>query len=161
MNKPVTSQGYAYLALLLAIVIIGIALAGAGALWSKARQREREQELLKVGAKFREAIGQYYNNTPGAVKQYPPTLDALLRDNRFPVPKRYLRQIYLDPMTGTTNWGTIESNGGIMGVHSLSGATAFKTGNFRPQDKEFEGRTLYVDWIFAYVPSVNGQAGGR
>lgn len=159
MNKLATSRGYAYLALLLAIVIMGIALAGAGALWSKARQREREQELLKVGAKFREAIGQYYNNTPGVVKEYPPTLEALLRDDRFPVPKRYLRQIYPDPMTGLPNWGTLESTG-IMGVYSLAITKPFKIDNFREQDKSFKGKP-YTDWIFAYVPSVNAQASER
>lgn len=157
MNKLATSRGYAYLALLLAIVIMGIALAGAGVLWSKARQREREQELLKVGAKFREAIGQYYNNTPGVVKKYPSTLEALLRDDRFPVPKRYLRQIYPDPMTGLPNWGMLESNGGIAGVHSLSGAHVFKTGNFRPQDASFENRTEYIDWVFVYAPPIAPQ----
>ena len=155
MVKPYKNQsmGFTYLGLLLAIVIVGIALAGAGTLWSAERKRERERELLHIGHKFREAIGQYYNRTPGAVKQYPPTLEALLRDDRFPTPRRYLRQIYVDPFTGTQNWGTVEApSGGIMGDHSLSADTALKTANFRSKDRNFEGKALLGDWIFVYLP---------
>lgn len=147
------SAGFTYLGLLLAIVLIGVALAGAATLWSAERKRERERELLHIGHKFCEAIGQYYNRTPGAVKQYPPTLEALLRDERFPVPRRYLRQIYVDPFTGTQNWGTVEApSGGIMGVHSLTAEPAFKTANFRGKDQHFEGKALLGDWIFVYLP---------
>lgn len=155
MVKPYKNQsmGFTYLGLLLAIVTVGIALAGAGTLWSAERKRERERELLHIGHKFREAIGQYYNRTPGAVKQYPPTLEALLRDDRFPTPRRYLRQIYVDPFTGTQNWGTVAApSGGIMGVHSLSADTALKTANFRSKDRNFEGKALLGDWIFVYLP---------
>lgn len=148
------SAGFTYLGLLLAIVLIGVALAGAATLWSAERKRERERELLHIGHKFREAIGQYYNRTPGAVKQYPPTLEALLRDDRFPTPQRYLRQIYVDPFTGTKNWGIVEAtSGGIMGVHSLSAETALKTANFRPTDKSFEGKLLHGEWMFVYLPA--------
>lgn len=149
-------RGFTYLGLLLAVVLIGLALASAGTLWSAARKREREQELLHIGHKFREAIGRYYESTPGIVKQYPPTLEALLRDERFPVPRRYLRQIYTDPVSGMANWGILEApSGGIMGVYSLGSGTPSKTANFSPADKAFEGRQFYEEWIFAYLPTAN------
>jgi len=139
------------LGLLVLIMIIGFFLGEAGALWSDARQRDREAELLKVGDRIRIAIGRYYNNTPGPVKQFPRTLEALLRDDRFPVPQRYLRTLYIDPVTRREGWGILEApSGGIMGVYSLSGDKPFKTRQFRPIYKEFEDRKMYGDWIFAY-----------
>ena len=137
--------------LLVLIIIIGFFLGVAGAMWSDARQRDREAELLKVGDRIRIAIGRYYNNTPGPVKQFPRTLEALLRDDRFPVPQRYLRTLYIDPTTRREGWGILEApSGGIMGVYSLSGDKPFKTRQFRPIYKEFEDRKMYGDWIFAY-----------
>lgn len=145
--------GYTLLAVLVLIMIIGLGLAEAGAMWSDARRLEREQELLKVGDKLRIAIGQYYNHTPGTVKQYPPTLEALLRDNRFLVPQRYIRQIYIDPITRREGWGILEApSGGVMGVYSLSGDKPFKVKQFRPVYKEFENKKMYAEWIFAYLP---------
>lgn len=147
--------GYALLAMLILIMIIGLALGEAGATWSDARQRDREAELLKIGDKFRIAIGKYYNNTPGPVKQYPPTLEALLRDDRFPIPQRYLRSFYVDPITGRPGWGLLMApSGGVMGVYSLSGKQPFKVSGFRPIYKDFEKKKMHGDWVFAYLPQV-------
>ena len=146
------SAGYVYLALLFSAVLMGSAMSGAAALWSAEQKRERERELLHIGHKFREAIGRYYNRSPG-IKQYPPTLEALLNDTRFIVSQRYLREIYVDPFTNERNWGVIEApTGGIMGVHSLSAEFARKTANFDERDKEFETKKLHGEWIFVYVP---------
>jgi len=149
-----SQRGYTLLGVLILIVIVGFSLAEAGAMWSDARKRDREQELLKIGTKFRVAIGQYYNGTPGDVKQYPPTLQDLLRDDRYPIPKRYLRAIYIDPLTGRQNWGMLMSpENTIMGVYSLSGGKPFKTKQFRPNNKEFEDKKTYSDWMFVYLPT--------
>ena len=145
--------GYTYLALLLAIVLLGAGFTGTAALWSVENQRMRERELLHIGHKFREALGRYYHGTPGGVKQFPPTLEALLRDDRYPVPRRYLREIYADPFTGMRNWGIVEApSGGIMGVYSLSTSKAFKQANFRPVDEYFAKKTHVHEWIFVYIP---------
>lgn len=150
-----SSAGFAYLGLLMVIVMMGAALAGAGTLWSAAQRREREQELLHIGHKFREAIGRYYENTPGVVKQYPPTLEALLRDERFPKPRRYLRRIDVDPISGMSNWGILEApSGGVMGVYSLGVGTPAKQYGFSQDDQAFEGKKYYEEWIFAYIPNV-------
>jgi len=146
--------GYTFIGLLLVIMLAGLALAEAANTWSNLRQREREQELLKVGDKIRAAIGEYYNQSPGQVKQYPPTLEDLVRDKRYPAPKRYLRKIPVDPMTGMANWGTMEGQGGgIMGVMSLSAKQPFKQKNFPPIYKSFENKKFYADWVFAYTPA--------
>lgn len=138
---------------LLIIILAGFSLAEAGNAWSNIRKREREQELLKVGDKIREAIGNYYNHSPGMVKQFPPTLEALLKDDRFPTPQRYLRKLYIDPTTGRTGWGILEApSGGVMGVYSLSPDRPFKTKGFPQMYESFENRKYYMEWIFAYLP---------
>jgi type II secretory pathway pseudopilin PulG len=146
-------SGYILLGLLILMMIAGYALAAAGAKFSEARNREREQELLKVGDTFRKAIGSYYNQSPSVVKQYPPNLEALLRDDRFPEPRRYLRKLYLDPVTQREGWGILEApSGGVMGVYSLSAAKPYKTKNFRLTYQYFENKKYYGEWYFAYIP---------
>lgn len=146
-------SGFTYLAVLFFVAIMGVALAATGMLWSTARQRDKEQELLFVGNEFRKAVASYYERTPGAVKRYPASLDDLLKDNRHLATQRYLRKVYNDPMTGRAEWGTVRApDGGIMGVHSLSERSPLKTGNFRPADRAFVGKSSYAEWKFVYVP---------
>lgn len=146
-------RGVAYLALLIAIAVIGAGLAAAGVVWSEASQREKERELLFVGEQFRRAIQQYYES--GVLeKKYPPTLDALLHDPRFPGVRRYLRRIYRDPMSGTSQWGVLRApDGGIMGVYSLrDDVVARRRTNFSRQLAGLEGKTRTSEWVFSYVP---------
>jgi len=151
LSRP--QSGYILVGLLILIMVAGYALAAAGTKFSEARKREREQELLKVGDTIRKAIGNYYNQTPDVVKQYPPNLEALLKDERFPQPKRYLRKLYLDPVTQREGWGILEApSGGVMGIYSLSAAKPYKTKNFRLMYRHFENKKYYGEWYFAYVP---------
>lgn len=149
-------SGFTYLALLLAVTLIGIGLVAGSEVWSQSRQREREQELLHVGEQFRQAIGYYYERTPGAVKRYPEKLEDLLEDKRYLVKQRYLRRIFVDPVTGKADWGIVAApGGGIMGVYSKSTAQPLKTANFRQQQAEFEGARRYAQWRFIYQPLQN------
>jgi type II secretory pathway pseudopilin PulG len=152
--KRSRSKGFTYLALLIAVAITAGALAAAGGVYSHAAQREKERELLFVGEQFRQAIALYYWRTPGGAHQYPKDLEALLEDKRWPVTQRYLRRIYRDPVTGTTDWGVIEAPGGagIMGVHSKSGQVPIKTGNFPLRYEAFEEARNYTDWKFVFTP---------
>jgi type II secretory pathway pseudopilin PulG len=148
-----TQSGVTYLALLLAIALLGTMLALAGTVWQNVQQREKERELLFVGDQFRQAIGNYYESTPGTAKQYPKKLEELLQDNRFPNTRRYLRQLYRDPMTGSKEWGLVTGPGNvIIGVHSLSNTAPLKTGNFAKRDEGLAGKSSYSDWQFVYVP---------
>ncbi|MFH1870213.1 MAG: type II secretion system protein [Pseudomonadota bacterium] len=146
-------RGIAYIALLIAIAVIGVGLAAAGTVWSEASQREKERELLFVGEQFRRAIQQYYES--GVIeKKYPPNLDALLYDPRFPGIRRYLRRIYRDPMSGTAEWGLQRApDGGIMGVFSLrDDIVAHRRVNFPRHLAGFEGKTRTSEWVFSYAP---------
>jgi type II secretory pathway pseudopilin PulG len=97
---PARMRGFGYIGLLILVAMMSVALAGAGEVWHTAQQREKEQELLFAGGQFRRAIAQYYANTPGKARHYPLQLEELLKDPRYPGVRRYLRKIYLDPMTG-------------------------------------------------------------
>jgi hypothetical protein len=140
--------------MLIAVAVSGALLAAGSVVWSQQAQRDRERELLLIGKEFRQAIGLYYERTPGAVKRYPERLEDLLRDDRYLSMQRYLRRIYRDPITGKTEWGMVRApTGGIMGIYSLSNAKPIKTTGFGEAEGQFDGMTLYRDWQFIYVPS--------
>lgn len=144
--------GFSYLVLLFLVAIMGVSLAASGVVWSVAQQREREKELLFIGTQFREAIAAYYDGSPG-MKRYPVQLTDLLRDPRSPAMKRYLRRLYLDPMTGKADWGVVRTiDGGILGVHSMSIDKPIRTYFEDEAEKDFSGKTRYSDWVFAYRP---------
>lgn len=146
-------DGFTYLAALFLVALMGAMLAATGMLWSKAQQRDKERELLLIGGQFREAIGQYYEHSPGALKKYPDKLESLLQDERQLATRRYLRKLFVDPMTRTNKWGLVPApGGGIMGVYSLSKDEPIKNGNFKEVNRNFAGKTKYSEWQFIYLP---------
>lgn len=152
-QRSARQQGFTYLGLLFVIALMGVALALTGVVWHAAQKREKERQLLFVGNQYRKAIEAYYNRSPGSVKQYPKELSELLKDPRHPVPQRYLRRIYPDPVTGKAEWGLVKTRDGrIMGVFSLSEGEPVKQGNFREADKGLEGKMHYAEWRFTYNP---------
>lgn len=145
-------RGFAYLWMLLAVMLMGVGLVVQAEVVSTADRRERERMLLFVGAEFRNAIGSYYQNTPGREKQYPPTLEALLADERSGTMRRHLRRIYPDPLTGKPEWGLVKVGERIVGVHSLSTRRPIRMANFEPDDAGFANAESYTAWTFTYVP---------
>jgi len=172
------SAGFTYLGVLLAVAFLGVFLGLVGEVWRTAQQREAERDLRFVGDEFRRAIGHYYEATPGAVKRYPRTLKDLLRDDRFPGVRRYLRRIYRDPITLRQEWGLVAADdGGISGVFSLSGEEPIgrmvpvAPGTAEPPEESAVTPAIpgsaaessatreatkdrYADWRFVYVPPV-------
>lgn len=146
-------RGSVYLTMLFAVAFLGVTLAGASSLWTTQRQREKEAELLVIGGEFARAIESYYLSSPGLVKTYPRRLDDLLLDGRFLFVKHHLRQIYVDPMSGTRDWHLVMgSGGGIQGVSSTSERMPIKTDNFEDPFAGFAGKKKYSDWVFSFVP---------
>ena len=147
-------RGFTYIGLLIAVAIMGITLATIGTFWHTTRQRAQEQQLLFVGNQYAQAIFAYYQNTPGADKQFPQKLEDLLLDKRQPYTTRYLRKLFADPITGSKQWGLIKgADGGIIGVHSLSAATPLKKDNFGRGYEKFAGKKRYADWQFTFSGS--------
>ena len=132
--------GFTYIGLLIGVVIFGIASVGAARLLASTERAEREAELLFVGHQFRDAIGSYVQAQPRPA-QYPMTLEDLLLDKRFPAPRRHLRRVFVDPVTGKSEWGLVRApEGGIMGVYSLSEREPLKRANFEPEDADFAAK---------------------
>ena len=150
-----SARGFTYLGLLALLVLIGLLLGAAGEVASKTAQREREAQLLWVGHEYRTAIGRYWARR----RAYPQTLEELLgapplgAASSAPIPVRYLRQLYPDPMTNAADWVLVPApGGGIMGVSSRSKRAPLKTGSFDPDDQAFALATSYGDWQFLFVP---------
>ncbi|WP_427308964.1 type II secretion system protein [Cupriavidus sp. H39] len=145
------NAGSTYLGLLILVAIIGVATAAALTLGVIAQRRMAEDELLFVGEQFRSAFESYYRATPAGHPRYPMTLQDLVRDPRYPNPRRHLRQIYVDPLTSQDDWILVAApGGGILGVHSASMRSPIKIANFPTIFQAFEGKASYADWIFFY-----------
>lgn len=150
------NRGFAYLSLLITIAIIGVAAAATLQLGSILQRRAAEEELLAIGSEFRRALISYSSATPAGQPSVPPTLQALLKDPRYPNIRRHLRKLYFDPLTGSQQWGTVMSidGKGIVGIYSLSTAKPIKIGNFEMQFLSFTDKTSYADWVFRAVMPV-------
>jgi type II secretory pathway pseudopilin PulG len=146
-------SGFTYvIAMFLVAGLSIVALRGLQITLTKER-REKEAQLLDVGATYRNAIRNYYENSVGTEKRYPPTLEALLRDNRTSTTRRHLRKLYRDPMTGAQEWGLVRSDdGGIVGVYSLSTRKPLKIGGFSSDMALAQDASKYSDWKFSYLP---------
>jgi type II secretory pathway pseudopilin PulG len=148
MRRP--QAGFTYVGMIVFVTIIGLVGAATlkvGALLARA---EAENELLEIGAAFSDALASYAQATPPGQPQQPPSLEALLRDPRFPNPRRHLRRIFVDPVTGRAEWGLVRAAEGapIMGVYSLSQAQPLKIANFDGRFVNFERKQHLSDWKF-------------
>ena len=150
--KSTKQAGFSYIGLLIAVAIMSALLAQVAVFWHQAVQREKERELLAIGDEFRTAITRYYEDSSGPQKIYPTQFDDLLEDKRVPNVRRYLRKLYHDPITGSTEWGIIKGPGGsIAGVYSLSDQAPLKIANFGTGDEGFAKKKHYSEWQFVYA----------
>lgn len=148
------SPGFTYTALLAAIVIIGITMSAAGKYWQNVMQREREEELLFRGGQYQQAIERYFSAK--APNVFPAEVEQLLKDDRFPQPKRHLRHQYKDPITGEDFELIRDQTKGnrITGVFSKSEKEPLRKTGFPDGLKDFERKTQYLAWKFVYTPQV-------
>lgn len=151
MKSARKAGGFAYIWTLMLVALMGSALAIGGELYATAVRRDKEAQLLFIGHEFRQALARYLEaKGAGGMAQYPLTLDELLQDPRFPGAKRHLRRLYADPMTGKAEWGLVKVQGRIVGIHSLSEQRPIKQGNFFDDDRGFNNKARYADWVFTY-----------
>lgn len=147
------AHGFTYVGLLIVIAIISLAATSSVQLGAIAQRRQVEDELLFVGLQYKRAIRSYFEAAPpGAPSAAPPRLEDLLRDPRFPYPKRHLRRLYPDPLTGKNDWALIRTldGQGILGVHSRSKESPIRIDNFPDEFFHFKGKQRYADWVFVY-----------
>jgi type II secretory pathway pseudopilin PulG len=152
----VRTKGFTYLSALFIVALLSTGLALTGEVWHTSAMREKEADLLHIGHQYRKAIERYYLSGPQ--RQYPRSLDDLIKDPRQPGTVRYLRKHYPDPITGQ-DWVLVKApDGGVLGVHSPSDATPFKTAGFKVRDRSFDGAQKYSDWKFLFQPAAPAAA---
>jgi type II secretory pathway pseudopilin PulG len=146
-------RGFTFIAVLAAMFLLALGTQKVMAVLSQQAQREREAELLQIGAAFAQAIGMYYESSPGSIKRWPQSLNELTDDTRFVSMRRHLRQVYLDPMTRSNQWGVLRAgDGGILGIYSLSDATPIRSGGIELANLSLTPASHYSDWQFVYHP---------
>jgi len=152
----VDQRGAVLLMVLISITLLGLVSGIAGSSWQTIVKRNKEVDLLWKGNAIRQAIKGYYHfsNIKGIeLKQYPPSLEDLLRDPRALEITRHLRRLYPDPLNND-DWELIPApGGGIMGVRSTVDQIPFKQNGFAEQNKSFVGKQSYHDWQFVYTPA--------
>src|SRR5471030_3556272 len=146
-------RGFSYLIVMFLVAAVSIISVRALRNTMTTERREKEAQLLLVGQVYRTAIVNYYQNSPGSNKTYPPELSALLLDQRSTRISRPLRKLFRDPITGSTDWGVVRSDsGGVMGVYSLSTQLPFKKNGFPPELGSFVNAASYQQWRFVFQP---------
>ncbi len=146
-------RGFNYLGLLFIIAVISLIAAGSVQVGAIMHRRAAEQELIFVGLQYKNAIRSYFEaSPPGAAAAAPRSLADLVNDPRYPYPKRHLRRIYEDPLTGKPDWSLIRTpdGQGVLGVRSRSRETPIRIDNFPDEVFHFKGKKRYADWVFVY-----------
>lgn len=148
VGKP--PRGFTYVGLIVLVAIIGLVTATTIKLGALMQRRAAEEALLEVGAAFGDALKSYANASKPGQRLTPASLEELLLDPRFPTPRRHLRQIYADPITGKAQWGLLRGVDkiGIVAVYSLSTDKPIKLANFDPRFIGFDNRQRLSDWKF-------------
>src|SRR6266851_2281947 len=94
------AQGFLLLGLVVAIFLILLVLGVAAPKVARDLRREREVEAVHRGNQYVRAIQLYYKK----FGHYPGSMEQLEKTNNV----RYLRQRYVDPMTGKADWRPIK-----------------------------------------------------
>jgi type II secretory pathway pseudopilin PulG len=148
---PRRAAGLVLLALLIMLILVGVGALAAAEVWAVTLKRERETELLFIGDQYRRAIQSYWKMTPGR-RAYPPSVDVLLTDNRFPMPVHHLRRQYRDPMVDSGEFEPIMQANSMIGIQSISTAAPLKHANFPAPYRQFENAESYAQWQFIFLP---------
>lgn len=93
-------QGFLLLGLIVAIFLILLALSVAAPKMARELRREREVETVHRGDQYVRAIQLYYRK----FGHYPGSMEQLSKTNGM----RFLRQNYIDPLTGKADWRIIK-----------------------------------------------------
>jgi len=147
-------HGVAYLWMLFLVFLLSLGLGKTLEVYSVSLQRQKEAELFYVANLYREAIKQFYLSSPGSLKQYPASLDDLLKDPRSLSTRRYLRRLYADPMTGKPFAPVMSPQGGVWGVRSTLNKKPLKRSGFDDIYFSFANSDSYQKWQFVYAGGI-------
>jgi len=150
--------GFSYVFVIVLVTILGLVAASSIKLGSLLQRNEAEKDLLEIGAAFSEALRSYDQSSEEGQSRSPTSLDQLIKDPRSAAPKRHLRKLFVDPMTGSSEWGIVRGvdKVSIIGVYSLSDARPIKLAKFPPGLEHLENKTRISDWKFLISKHVPG-----
>ena len=145
-SHSIQEGGFTYLGMLALLMVLLLWSGVAMQVSQTMLRRDKEAELLFIGNQYRLAITSFYLS----MGRFPTALEELLNSTpKADKPKRFLRRIYRDPITGKSEWGLVKNpSGGIQGIYSLSELTPIKQSKFEPIDTTFTGSLKYSDWKF-------------
>jgi type II secretory pathway pseudopilin PulG len=143
-----SERGFAMAGLLVGIALLSLGLSIAMPTWRTLVQREKEEELLWRGQQYDRAIQLYRkkNAAPGA-----PSVERLIEG-------KFLRKRYKDPITGGDfELIGVSPAGNAPGVQQPQRGFGQLVGGVKSKSKAksfriLNGRTVYSDWQFTYVP---------
>ena len=92
-------EGFLLLGVLVLLFLMLLALAVAAPRVARGLQRDREQESARRAGQYQRALRVYYRT----LKHYPGSMEQLEKTNT----QRFLRQKYVDPLTGKSDWRLI------------------------------------------------------
>lgn len=148
-GRPAAARGFTLIGVVVVLALVMLGLSIAGPAWSQQQQRDRERQLLRIGALYAQAIADYHDSSPGSLKQYPETLQALLLDTRFVGVRRHLRTLYADPMDPARPWGLLRgADGRIVGVFSTAPGVPVAQGALDLGAVQLPPAKQYADWKF-------------
>lgn len=125
-------RGFTLIELMVVMAIISVLLAIAIPIYQKSITRAKESVLRNDLFTMRDMIDEYTLDK----QQAPQSLDDLVNDG-------YLRQIPVDPMTGSNQtWRTVMEDTPVGGDNSTPGIWDVKSGS----DKTSLDGTPYADW---------------
>lgn len=99
MNRQTSEQGFMLLGLIVAIAVILLVLGAAASATAFSLRRERELESARRADQYVRAIRRFYLKNG----HYPVSIEQLENTNNV----RYLRQRYVDPLTGKADYRLI------------------------------------------------------
>ena len=108
-------DGYMLLAVVVLIALVLITLAIAAPMVATDLQRDKELESQRRANQYVRAIQLYYRKN----HSYPPSIKALENTNNV----RFLRQKYVDPLTGKSDWKLIHQGEQQTKIHVYFGKT--------------------------------------
>jgi hypothetical protein len=145
--QPAGSPGYTFPLMLVIVAAMAFSASRLDLAQSYRSKRDKEAELLFRGLAFKRAIKEFYSKN----NRYPRQLKELAND-RDSSKRRFIRQVYKDPMTGGDFKFILGSEGAIMGVLSSSKDAPFKKVDFEKELENFDKAKTYADWKFEAKP---------
>ena len=145
MNRE-GAAGYTFPIMLVILVALSYAATRLESAQSYRLKRDKEEELLFRGTEYLKAI-RAFETASATEKRYPRKLEELVSDPRTNG-RRFIRQLYKDPITGRDFDPILTKEGTISGIVSTSRGVPFRKVDFDKELEGFDKAESYADWRF-------------